>query len=245
MVTRETPLARALRALGPHAADAAEVLEAYARILESDAVPRGFLGPREGDRLIDRHIVDSAALASLTLPGPLVDVGSGAGLPGIALTIVTGNPLTVVEAHGGRAGFLRRVAAELGVAVRVVRSRAEDAARDPELRDAFATGVARALAAPPVALELVLPFVAPGGRAVIAVGPSALGDDAVAEAARLLGGADPAIVDVAVPGSALPRYVMIVDKLGSTPDRYPRRAGIPARRPIGGRGPGPSESGER
>jgi 16S rRNA (guanine527-N7)-methyltransferase len=247
MVARETVIAEALDRLnltgssGP--AKAAAILGRFADMLRSEGVRRGFLGPDEAERILERHILDSAALASFLPEGPLVDVGSGAGLPGIVLAALGKGPVTLVDSNSRRAAFARAAAADLGLPVVVRQARAEDLGRDPDVRDAFVVGVARALAPPPVALELVMPLVGSGGLIALAIGPSGLDDVRSDGAARALGGGMPTTHPIAVPGSDLHRYVMIVEKLGATPERYPRRAGTPARRPLGGPAPGADDGG--
>ena len=137
--------------------------ERYARLLSTDGVTRGLLGPREADRLWDRHLVNSAAAAGAlpTSGGLLADIGSGAGLPGIPLAILRPD-LTVrlVEPLLRRATFLTEVVAALELAnVEVVRARAED------LHGAWtaATVTARAVAPLDRLAGWCLPLVAPGG----------------------------------------------------------------------------------
>jgi 16S rRNA (guanine527-N7)-methyltransferase len=143
--------------------------------------------------------------------------------------------VTFVESRGRAATFLRGVVAELGIDATVVQSTAEEAARTP-LRDAAGVVVARALATPAVALELTLPLVRPDGSAVLLVGPTARDlEEASGEAARLLGGSTPQYAALEVPGAEAQLWVMIVGKVIQTPARYPRRPGIPRRRPLGGR----------
>lgn len=236
MVARETLVRDGLRALGLPI-DAAEVLVALERHLHERAVPLGFLGPREGDRLIERHILDSAALAPM-IPRDdrCIDVGSGAGLPGLVLAALIRGPIAILEAEGRRARFIERVSADLGyLNVEVIQGRAEDLARTERLRESFGAAVARALAPPPVALELVQPFVRPGGITILAVGPTSTAHDEVDRAARAaaqLSSGPPELVELQVPGSDTPRWAMIVRKIGVIGPRYPRRTGVPSRRPL-------------
>ena len=268
-------------------------LALLADLLENDAVDLGFLGPNEGHRVISRHILESAALAPL-LPrdGPIVDVGSGSGLPGLVLAAM-GRRMVLIDSLAKRAEFLRVAAAALGADVDVRAARAEDEGRG-SLRDSAPGVVARALASPPVSLELCLPFVRRGGLLAILASPSVgrsaggsdggpaarldepvcagegdpdhardasaaapdptslqdpaggdsgrlpadtagmRGDDALSAVARQLGGGDVRWQMLPVPGADPPRWVMMVDKRGPTPERFPRRPGVPKRRPLGG-----------
>lgn len=237
MVTRETELRQGLLAMGleesPGIIDALVDLH---NVLAEEAIPNGLLGPAEADRLIPRHLLESAALLPHLAPaGPCIDVGSGAGLPGLVLSILGRRPVTVLDSDRRRTRFSERAARRLSLDVAVERGRAEELGRLAEHRERYSSAVARALAPPRVALEYLLPFVRVGGRAVLAVGPSAADELAQAEdAACCLGGGRPSLVRLEVPGLEGERWAMIVEKNGACPERYPRRVGVPARRPLGG-----------
>lgn len=263
MVTRETSVSAGLASLGVLAGlaepdSAVERLERLAEILEREAIPRGFLGPSEGPKMAARHVLEAAALATVLQPtGTLIDVGSGAGLPGIVLAgLWRDGEIVLIEPQARRAAFLRRLVSELGLGRCSVRqSTAEEAARS-DLREAADAVVARAVALPPVALELTLPLARVGGDVAIPVGHprEAAGgreestgptepfreagpdEAAVGPVAELLGGGHPALRRFEVPGAPGARWVMLVRKLRSTPDRYPRRPGVPRRRPLDGGG---------
>jgi 16S rRNA (guanine527-N7)-methyltransferase len=159
----------------------------------------------------------------------LVDVGSGGGMPGIPLKIARPNlRVVLVEADRRKAAFLVHTAARLELEVEVVAERAETAARGP-LRESFDVAVCRALAPMPALAELCLPFVRVGGR-LLAM--KAHVEDA-AEAIEALGGGPAQIV--AAPSAARERgVVVVVPKVAATPDAYPRRPGVPVRRPLAG-----------
>jgi 16S rRNA (guanine527-N7)-methyltransferase len=164
-----------------------------------------------------------------------IDVGSGGGLPGIPLAIAFPElQVTLLESAGKKAAFLREVVDDLGLTGVSVRSgRAEEAARDPAERDAYDLAVARALAPLPVALELCLPFVRPGGIVVLPRG-SDLADqlaDGEAAAEQLAARLHPPI---ALDDPELPpgRSLVVAEKLGPTPERFPRRPGMAAKRPL-------------
>ncbi len=162
----------------------------------------------------------------------LVDVGSGGGLPGLVLKLERPDlRVTLVEADGAKAAFLVQAAARLGLAgVDVVARRAEDAAHEGRLREAFDVATARALAALPVLAELCLPFVRVGGR-LLAQKTDREDLSLAAHAIEVLGGA-PAEVHTAPSGARREGVVVVVRKVGPTPARYPRRSGVPARRPL-------------
>jgi 16S rRNA (guanine527-N7)-methyltransferase len=163
-----------------------------------------------------------------------IDVGSGGGLPGIPLAIAfPGFQVTLLESVGKKADFLRDAVAELGLSeVSVQTARAEDAARDSAERDAYDLVVARALAPLPVALELCLPFAKPGGVVVLPRGSELAGQlaDGGAAAAQLAARLRPPI-PLDDPDLPPGRSLVVADKLGPTPARFPRRPGMAAKRP--------------
>ncbi|HET9410615.1 MAG TPA: 16S rRNA (guanine(527)-N(7))-methyltransferase RsmG [Candidatus Dormibacteraeota bacterium] len=162
----------------------------------------------------------------------VVDVGSGGGLPGLPLKIVRPDLLMVlVEADGDKAAFLVHACAQLGLqGVEIVNRRAEEAARDPGLREAFDVAVARALAPMPVLAELCLPFVRVGGR-LLAQKTEAEDVAAAGRAIERLGGGPASVVPAPSTARRL-GTIVVVEKIGPTPDAYPRRAGLPARKPL-------------
>ena len=166
-------------------------------------------------------LLDGAlAAAELLEDGPVIDVGSGGGSPGIPLASVRPDlEFALLESNGRKCDFLRKVAPGFENAY-VVCGRAEEHAAG-EGRDAYGTAVARALAVPPVAAEWCLPLVRPGGRAVLFVGPSA-DLDAVAIAAR----------ELAAEIEESPSGFVLLRKTGPTPERFPRRPGVAKKRPL-------------
>ncbi|SRR5216683_7469922 len=179
--------------------------------------------------LIDDCLVLVSYLSDVTT---LVDVGSGGGLPGLPLKIMVPQlQVTLVEADGRKAAFLTQACARLGLpGVRVVGRRAEDAAHDGDLREAFDVAVARALAPMPVLAELCLPFVRVSGR-LLAQKTRAEEVNAAGRAIELLGGGKLRI-EPAPSKARRSGVVVVVEKVASTPEAYPRRAGVPARRPL-------------
>jgi 16S rRNA (guanine527-N7)-methyltransferase len=182
----------------------------------------------------DRALIDDCLvlLDHLGAARAVVDVGSGAGLPGIPLKVARPDlELTLIEADQDKAAFLVHACAALGLDhVEVVARRAEEAGHDPSLREAFDTAVARALAPLPALVELCLPLVRVGGRLLAQKTESE--DPAPAlRAIQMLGGELAGVV--AVPSAARATgTIVVIDKLRPTPVRYPRRPGVPARRPL-------------
>jgi 16S rRNA (guanine527-N7)-methyltransferase len=173
------------------------------------------------------HILDSLSIAA-QVRDSLVDVGSGGGLPAIPLAIVTGVPVTLIETTVKKARFLERMLAELGLAGAVVAERAEVAGHDARLREGFPTGTARAVASAPTVVELLLPFVAVGGQALLQRGTIDEHErHALTDAALMLGGLVES--ETLLEGE---RRVIVVRKTGPTPSRFPRRTGVPEKRPL-------------
>lgn len=164
------------------------------------------------------HLDESLAALEVVqrFEGPIVDVGSGGGAPGIPLAhALPEREVTLLEATRRKCDFLERWARELPN-VRVVCGRAEE--QPPE---AWGVAVAKALAPPPVAAEWCLPLVAPGGAAVLYVGPTAQADRVELVAERLAGE-----LEESPPG------LLVVRKLGPTPPGFPRRPGVARKRPL-------------
>jgi 16S rRNA (guanine527-N7)-methyltransferase len=201
-------------------------LERFCDLL-TDAPVRLTAVPRE--EAYERHVAD--ALAGLPLvdatDGPVVDVGSGTGVPGLVLALARPErAVDLVESVQKKAAMLRQIAAELGADnVDVHDERAEDLARGPA-RDAYGLAVCRALAPPPVAVELCLPLVRAGGTLLIWAG--AVDDAAVAHTARALGGE---LVRIE-PAPGARRAIVVVAKTAPTPSGFPRRTGLAAKRPL-------------
>ena len=158
----------------------------------------------------------------------LVDVGSGGGLPGLVLKIARPDlDVTLVEADQAKAAFLVQASAKLAVDVEVVARRAEDAARDVRYREQFDIAVARALAPMRTLVELCLPFVRVGGRLLA----QKTDIEEASHAIEVLGGRLESVI--ATPSAARVRgVIVVVAKVASTPDAYPRRAGLPNRKPL-------------
>jgi 16S rRNA (guanine527-N7)-methyltransferase len=173
--------------------------------------------PDEARRL---HLEAALEAAPLIEGGPVVDVGSGGGSPGLPLA--TARPdlrFDLLESARRKCDFLTRWASEFENAS-VVCARAEEHARGPG-RDAYGTALARALAPPPVAAEWCLPLVARGGRAILFVGPT------VDEAA-----AGRAAAELAAEIEDAPAGFLLLRKTGPTPERFPRRPGMARKRPL-------------
>jgi 16S rRNA (guanine527-N7)-methyltransferase len=193
-----------------------------------------------------RHFADSLtcllgspailAAARQGAPWAIVDVGAGAGFPGLPVKIVWPEAkLTLVESIGKKCTFLEHVARELGLAdVTVINARAEEVGQDAAHRERYDLVLARAVADLTVLVEYCLPLAKRDGLVV-----AQKGDDVEAEVVRaekalpLLGGVLEKVRRVEVPGTALARSLVVLRKVALTPPKYPRRAGLPSQRPLG------------
>jgi 16S rRNA (guanine527-N7)-methyltransferase len=188
------------------------------RWLEALVATPGLTSVRDLEEARRLHLDGSlAALETVRgLEGPIVDVGSGGGAPGIPLAAaLPEREVTLLESSRRKCAFLERWAGEFPN-VRVVCSRAEE-----QPVDTFGVAVAKALALPPVAAEWCLPLVAPGGAVVLFVGPSAEREQVAAVAEQLA-----AEVVESPPG------LLVLRKVGPTPPGFPRRPGIARKRPL-------------
>ena len=171
-----------------------------------------------GDEARRVHVDESLAALEVVrrFEGPIVDVGSGGGAPGIPLAhALPEREVTLLEATRRKCDFLERWARELPN-VRVVCGRAEE-----QPVDSWGLAVAKALAPPPVAAEWCLPLVAPGGGAVLYVGPTAQADRVARVAEQL-----------SAELAESPAGLLVLRKLGPTPPGFPRRAGVARKRPL-------------
>jgi 16S rRNA (guanine527-N7)-methyltransferase len=185
-----------------------------------------------------KHFLDSLTCLLVMSDSPaerVIDIGTGAGFPGLPLKIVCPSMrLTLVESVGKKADFCRHIVKTLGlIGVEVLQERAEALGGSPEHREKYDWAIARAVAVMPVLMEYLLPLVRVGGRALALKGESGPAEAQSAEKAiRLLGGHLRQLVPVILPGVEDERYLIVTDKIAATPDRYPRRVGIPAKRPL-------------
>jgi 16S rRNA (guanine527-N7)-methyltransferase len=199
----------------------------YAEHLATSGVERGLIGPREAPRIWERHVLNCAVVAGLVPDGArLVDVGSGAGLPGIPLALARPDArIVLVEPLARRVDWLREVIADLGVAVEVERGRAEE---DVVRRRWEGADVVTSRAVAPLArlAGWCLPLLRPGGQ-MLAVKGAAAADEVERDAAavRRLGGGIPRIERCGVGIIDPPSTVVVVERLAGAPARTARRRG--------------------
>ncbi len=215
--------------------DAARRLEAYREILIDWNTRMDLTSVSEED-MAARHFLDSLAPLATPLIGEgasLIDVGTGAGFPGLALAAARPDlTVTLLDAQEKRCKFLRFVVEQLKIGnARVLCGRAELAARDAGLRESFDFAAARAVAPANVLCEYLLPFVRVGGRALMWKGPALQGElPAARRAAAALGGAQDGILDM--PGDNA-HVLAVFKKIRKTLPQYPRKNGVPAKKPLG------------
>lgn len=191
--------------------------------------------PDDINEAADRNYLDSLnAVKHLDGVSALIDVGTGAGFPGIPIAIACPHiKVTLLDALQKRVGFLQSVIDELGLNAEAVHGRAEDAARKPEFRDAFDVATARAVAEMNVLCEWLLPFVKAEGRMLALKGPGAEEELVRAEnALKQLNAEKVAVHPAPVPGRDWEHKIVEIRKTAPTPDRFPRRASAIEKKPL-------------
>ena len=191
------------------------------------------------DAAVMRHFLDSLSVVRALSPdtlsgGAFVDVGSGGGFPGIPLKLAFGGMrATLLDATAKKTAFLSHAVETLGLRdVSVCTGRAEDAAHSADMRERFDAAFARAVADTAALAELTLPFVRVGGVVVLHKKADIAAELERAQAAiETLGGRLRAALPVSIAGLD-DRALVVLDKVRPTPQRYPRRAGMPAKRPL-------------
>ena len=193
---------------------------------------------RDAEFIRTKHFLDSFSCVlawKASPPNRLIDVGTGAGFPGLPLKILYPNlKLTLVESVGKKAMFCQHIVSVLGLEhVEVIKSRAEDLGQNKDHRERYDWAVARAVANLNVLSEYIIPLVKVGGTILAQKGESGPAEAQSAEKAmKLLGGKLRQLIPVNLPGVADDRYLVIVDKVAATPPKYPRKPGMPAKMPL-------------
>ena len=214
-----------------------EAFEIYLRELVAWNARFNLTTITEPDQVIVKHFLDSLSVASVLhdpVPATLIDVGSGAGFPGLPLKIgLPALSVTLIDSTGKKVEFLKHVIAELNLrGITALHARAEELAHNPAHREKYDAAAARAVADLATLLEYTLPFVRVGGVFVAQKGVDV--EEEVRRAARAmeeLGGRLSAVVPVQLPGLE-PRHLIVVEKVAATPGNYPRAAGAPKKKPI-------------
>jgi 16S rRNA (guanine527-N7)-methyltransferase len=193
---------------------------------------------RDVESIRVKHFLDSFSCVlawQAIAPGSLIDVGTGAGFPGLVLKILYPNmKLTLVESVGKKAMFCQHIVSVLGLEhVDVVNARAEELGQNPLYRERYDWAVARAVANLNVLSEYLLPLVKLGGTMLAQKGESGPSEAQSAEGAmNMLGGKLKQLIQVNLPGVADDRYLVLVEKVAATPSNYPRKPGMPGKVPL-------------
>lgn len=210
-------------------------LAAYHRLLLHHNARMDLTNVPEGEMSL-RHYADSLLVLQHGLipeGATIIDVGTGAGFPGLPLGIARPDcSISLLESKQKRCDFLEAVVSELGLKnVQILRGRAEDYAIPPH-REAYELAVARAVAPLNLLLEYLLPYVAVGGKALCWKGPAVYEEqEAGQRAAKLLGGQLGEVIDLQMPGRS--HFIQVVEKLHPSHKKYPRKAGVPGKSPLG------------
>jgi len=185
-----------------------------------------------------KHFLDSlTCLLAMrnTRMDRVIDVGTGAGFPGLPLKILFPTmQLTLLDSVGKKTEFCHHMVQVLGLrGVEVIQERAEVLGQNPKYREMYDWAITRAVASMPVLAEYQLPLVRIGGSMLAMKGETAPAEVQTAEnALRLMGGHLRRLIRLTLPGVADERYLVVVDKQHTTPPKYPRRPGVPAKHPL-------------
>lgn len=209
-------------------ADAADKLAEYGRLLIEKNQVMNLTAITDPAQVADLHMLDCAALLNyVDLRGKtLIDVGTGAGFPGMVLKILVPSlDITLLDSLQKRLDWLEEVIAALGLEkIRTVHGRGEEMSHDPAFRQSFDFASARAVADLRVLSELCLPYVRTGGQFLAM--KSVESDGELASAAKgiaTLGGRAPKCFDYTIPGTEVTHRLALIQKVGGTPKEYPRR----------------------
>lgn len=189
----------------------------------------------EDEEIILKHFIDSLTIEKyIGEKVSLIDVGTGAGFPGIPLKIVRNDlKVTLMDSLNKRLIFLDNVCKNLELNdIKTVHGRAEDIGKDIKYREKFDIATARAVANMSVLLEYCLPFVKVGGLFICMKGNNIEEVDEAEKALIKLGGIIEKIEKMYLPGTDIERNIIIVRKIKNTPKEYPRKAGVPSKNPI-------------
>jgi 16S rRNA (guanine527-N7)-methyltransferase len=193
---------------------------------------------RNVDQVRIKHFLDSLTCLIAMRDSPVervVDVGTGAGFPGLPLKIALPEMgLTLVESVGKKAAFCQHIVRLLGLEnVEIIQERAELLGQTPAHRQRYDWAIARAVAIMPVLVEYLLPLVRIGGTMLAMKGETAPAETHAADRAmRMLGGQLRRLIPIQLPCVAEEHYLVLIDKIAATPDIYPRRVGMPAKHPL-------------
>lgn len=183
-----------------------------------------------------KHFIDCLEIAKYVKSGEkLIDIGTGAGFPGIPLKINNENlNVTLVDSLNKRVMFLNDVIEKLNLnGIEAIHARAEDMGKDKNYREKYDVAVSRAVASLNVLVEYLLPLVKVGGRCICMKGPNAQEEIENAQnAIKILGGKIDKIENLELPENGGTRTIIIIKKIKNTDKKYPRKAGEPSKKPL-------------
>lgn len=210
--------------------------DAFARLLVEWNEKMNLTGITEPDEIVRKHFVDSLSILAyveLKKDAGLIDVGTGAGFPGLPLLIARPDlKVTFLDSLQKRLTFLEAVTEEIGLPAQFIHSRGEDAGRDPAYREQFDYATARAVASLPVLAEYCLPFVKEDGSFIVMKGRDSAEEQAAAtKAIPLLGGSVVKSFRFTIKGVGS-RNILVVKKISQTPAKYPRPSAKIAKKPL-------------
>jgi 16S rRNA (guanine527-N7)-methyltransferase len=192
----------------------------------------------EPEKIRVKHFLDSFSPYLVIKDTPvkrLIDIGTGAGFPGIPLKILLPDTeVILVDSINKKTEFCQHIINSLGLnGIRVIQDRVERLARDAEFREKFDWAVARAVAKLPTLSEYMLPFVKIGGSMLAMKGDQGPFEAQTShQAVSMLGGELTQIKRLTLPGVTEDRYLITIEKKASTPEKYPRRVGVPGKKPL-------------
>ena len=217
-------------------AEAFALFETYFELLENRGQSVNLTAISGAEDVARLHFLDSIALlkALQFKDSSVIDIGSGAGFPGVALKIAEPSiGLTLLDSTGKRVAFLSELCTALCINAECIHARAEDAARTPPSRENFDIAVSRAVANMNILCELCLPFVRPGGTFIAMKGVDSAQELAEAHSAiKTLGAELQECLDYHIPGTEIVHRAILIRKIHSTPEKYPRRYAKIANSPL-------------
>lgn len=214
------------------------MLQQYEQILMEWNEHTNLTAIRDIEGIRTKHFLDSFSCSMAwhdTPPTSLIDVGTGAGFPGIPLKIIYPTMrLTLVDSIGKKTDFCQYVVKQLALEnVQVLQARAEELGQMSAHREKYDWASARAVAQLSVLVEYLLPLVRVGGGVLAQKGESGPAETHASDhAAHLLGGRLRQLIPVVLPGVVEDRYLVVIDKAAATPPKYPRRVGVPTKTPL-------------
>lgn len=208
----------------------------YMKILLEWSARINLTAIKEPEEIIKKHFIDSLTIKKYIDDDlSIIDVGTGAGFPGIPLNIASNtNKITLLDALNKRLNFLNEVIKELKLKnIKTVHFRAEEAGRNKQYREKFDVATSRAVAPLNILVEYLLPFVKIGGKCICMKGSNIVEElENSKNAISILGGEIENIDKLTLPGTDIVRNIIVINKVSITPVKYPRKAGTPTKEPI-------------